>query len=188
MPSGTLSSIEFLDFCFKNSLVKVYANRNHSEIELGGWSVGPFEEGNEYEVYYWIAKELAKFRIVNFRREDYLDASKLYKIQWKERVQVAAKISELPQEFYPRIRRYLAETKDEITRNPERMTQYQKAKQLSCDIVNARLKKIIALSAGPIQTELVLKKFSEEEKMIYKQLSGIINEWRAKILEYFEES
>jgi hypothetical protein len=39
-----------LDFCFENSLVKVVANRNYPEVELAGLTVGPFEEGNEYEL------------------------------------------------------------------------------------------------------------------------------------------
>jgi DNA replication initiation complex subunit (GINS family) len=54
---------------------------------------------------------------------------------------------------------------------------------LACDIVNARLKKITALSAGPAQTDQVLKKFTSEERLIYEQLGRIIAEWRTQILE-----
>jgi hypothetical protein len=50
-----LMRIKKLDFCFENVPVRVIADRNHPEIKLAGLSVGPFEEGNEYEVYYWIA-------------------------------------------------------------------------------------------------------------------------------------
>jgi DNA replication initiation complex subunit (GINS family) len=49
--------------------------------------------------------------------------------------------------------------------------------------VNSRLKKIVALSSGPPQTEQTLKKFTSEEKLIYEQLSKIINEWKAQIID-----
>ena len=177
------SKIRNLDFRFENSLVKITANRNYPETKLAGLNVGPFEEGNEYEVYYWIAQKLAESGIVHFREDDFLDATKLYKVQWKERVQVAGQISDLPEDFYPRLRRYLANIKEEIAK-PEKMHEYEKATQLAWDIVNSRLKKIVALSSGPAQTDQVLKKFTEEERLIYEQLGKIINKWRTQILEY----
>jgi hypothetical protein len=174
--------IKNLDFCFENLLVKIVANRNYPEIQLAGLSAGPFEEGNEYEVHYWIAQELVESGIVHFREDDCLDATKLYKIQWKERVQIAGQISELAEDFYPKLRRYLANIKAEITKHPEKVQEYEKATHLSWDIVNSRLKKIVALSSGPLQTEQTLKKFTSEERFIYEQLSKIINEWKAQII------
>jgi hypothetical protein len=179
--------IKNLDFHFENSPAKIIANRNYPEIKLAGLNVGPFEEGNEYEVYYWIAQELAEYGVAHFREDDCLDATKLYKVQWKERVQIAGQISELPEDFYPKLRRYLANIKEEITKQPERAQEYEKAKHLAWDIVNSRLKKIVALSAGPTQTDQVLKKFTSEERLIYEQLGKIITEWRTQIIEHEEE-
>jgi hypothetical protein len=179
-----------LDFCFENSLVKVVANRNYPEIELAGLTVGPLEEGNEYELYFWIADMFAEQGIAHFREEDSLDAAKLYKVVWKERVQVASQISELPEDFYPKLRRYLANMKEAIAtaKQPEKVQEYEKAKHLAWDIVNSRLKKIVALSSGPAQTDQVLKKFTSEEKFIYQQLGKIITEWKAQILDYEGET
>jgi hypothetical protein len=175
--------IKNLDFRFENSLVKITANRNYPEIKLAGLSMGPFQEGNEYEVYYWAAQELAEAGLAHFREEDCLGATEIYKVQWKERVQIAGQISQLPEDFYPKLRRYLADIKGEIARHPEKVREHEKAMHLACDIVNARLKKIIALSAAPAQTDQVLKKFTSEERLIYEQLGRIIAEWRAQILE-----
>ncbi len=171
-----------LDFGFENSRVKAIANRNYPDIKLAGFKVGPFQEGNEYELYYWVAEELASVGIVHLREEDSLDATKLYKVQWKERVQVAGQISELPENFYPRLRRYLQQLKAEIGRNPQRIQEYQKAKSLAEDVVASRLKKIVTLSAGPIQGEQILGKLTNEEKLIYMQLGKIVNDWRSDIL------
>jgi hypothetical protein len=179
--------IKDLDFRFENSLVRIVANRNNPEIKLAGFSVGPFEEGNEYEVHHWVAVELVKNGIAHFREEDCLDAGKLYKIQWKERVQVAGQISELVEDFYPQLRRYIADIKEGIPKNPEKIQEYDKIRQLSWDIVNSRLKKIVMLSSGPLQTDQVLKKVTGEERLIYEQLGKIIQEWKKQIIEYQNE-
>ncbi|MEM3788833.1 MAG: hypothetical protein QXN95_03085 [Candidatus Bathyarchaeia archaeon] len=180
---GISGKIKALDFMFENSPVKVIANRNCPEIKLAGLTVGPFEEGNEYEVLYWVAVELEKFGVVHFRNEELLDSAKLYKIHWKERVQTAGQISELPRDFYPKLRRYLKELKEEATRHPEKMREYEKAKQLALDILNLRLKKIVSLASAPAQTEHVLRNLTAEERFLYEQIYRFINKWKAQLLE-----
>ena len=85
-------------------------------------------EGNEYEVYFWVAKELASAGMVHFREDDVLDATKLFKVQWREGVQIPGQISELPEDFYPKLRRYLIALKQEATQ-PEKITEYHKTQQ-----------------------------------------------------------
>jgi len=179
------TKIGALDFCYENSMVKVVANRNCPEIKLAGLTVGPFDEGNEYEVYFWVAKELANAGMVHFREDDILDATKLFKAQWKEGVQIPGQISELPDDFYPKLRRFIADIKLEANKQSEseKYQEYNRAKQLARDIVNSRLKKIVALSSAPAQTDQVLKKLTSEEKYVYEQLVKIISEFKAKILE-----
>lgn len=179
---GLAAKICTLDFCYENSLVKIIANRNCPEIKLAGLNIGPFDEGNEYEVYFWVAKELASAGMVHFREDDILDSTKLFKAQWKEGVQIPGQISELPEDFYPKLRRFLKDLKEQASKQTERYQEYDRARQLARDIVNSRLKKIVALSSGPSQSEQVLKKFTNEEKIIYEQLVKIISEWKTNIL------
>ena len=164
-------------------MVKIVANRNCPEIKLAGLKVGPFDEGNEYEIYFWAAKELANAGIVHFREEEILDTTKLFKVQWKEGVQIPGQISELPPEFYPKLRRFISDLKEQASKQSEKYQEYNRARQLARDVVNSRLKKIVALSSAPAQSEQVLKKFTNEEKIIYDQLVKIISEWKTKILE-----
>jgi hypothetical protein len=172
-----------LDFCYENSLVKIVANRNCPEIKLAGLNVGPFDEGNEYEVYFWVAKELANSGMVHFREDDVLDATRLFKVQWKEGVQIPGQISELPDDFYPKLRRFISDLKDQASKETEKYQEYNKAKHLARDIVNSRLKKIVALSSAPAQTDQVLKRLTNEEKILFEQLVKIISEWKTKIIE-----
>jgi len=172
---------------FENSPVKVIANRNCPEIKLAGLTVGPFEEGNEYEVLYWIARELEKFGVVRFRNEEMLDSAKLYKIHWKERVQTAGQISELPKDFYPKLRRYLKRLKEDATKYPEKMREYEKAKQLALDILNLRLKKIVSLASAQAQTEHFLRNLTAEERLLYEQIYRLISKWKTQLLEKVSE-
>jgi hypothetical protein len=174
--------IEKLDFAFENSNVRLVANRNNPEIKLAGLTVGPFQEGNEYETYYWVALELEKSGIAHFRENENL-AARINKIQWTERVQTAGQISKLPDDFYPKLRRCLAELKRDSAKAPEKMLEYEKVRHLTRDIVNSRLRKIVSIASAPAQTEQTLRNFTVEERFLYEQLHTFINGWRTKILE-----
>ncbi|MDH5788853.1 MAG: hypothetical protein OEZ40_11235 [Candidatus Bathyarchaeota archaeon] len=176
--------IKNMEFTFENSLVKVIANRNCPEIKLAGLIVGPFEEGNEYDIPFWVAQELEKSGIARFREEERLDATRLYKIQWTERVQAVGHIVKLPQNFYPKLRRYLVDLKKEAAKSPEKMREYEKITHLTQDVVNSRLKKIVSLASAPAQTEHILKNFAHEERFLYERLYGLIHEWRTQIVKY----
>ncbi len=99
-------------------------------------------------------------------------------------MQIAGQISQLKEDFYPKLRRYLDDIKAEISKNHEKAQEYEKTKHLAWDIVNSRLKKIIALSSGPVQTGQIQKKLTCEERFIYEQLGKIISEWKSQILDF----
>jgi DNA replication initiation complex subunit (GINS family) len=151
-------------------------------MELIGLKVGPFEEGKEYEIKYWIAEELEKAGIANFSEEGQLDAVKLHKLHWKESVQPTNQIAPLMEDFYPKLRRYLANLKKDAIKKPENMKEYEKAVRLAHDMVNCRLKKIVSLSSAPAQTNQVLNNLTKEERIIYERLYFVISSWRNKIL------
>jgi hypothetical protein len=183
MAQTVSSKIEFRDFSFDNSLVKVVANRACPTIKLGGVDIGPFEEGNEYELYHWVASELEKFGMVHLHVEEQVDLASLNKTQWTERIQTPSQISKLPEDFYPKLRRCLAGLKVQITKNPEKMREYERVTHLAQDIVNSRLKKIVSISAAPAQTENALRNLSDEERFLYEKLFKLVSEWKTQILE-----
>jgi hypothetical protein len=175
------SHIKNADSLFENKSTKVIAVRSSSKIELAGLTVGPFEEGNEYEVRFWIARELEKAGIIR-PREETLTASRLYKIQWTERVQSVSNLSSLPEDFYPRMRRLLEDLKRASKSSPEKMREYEYVQKLSKDIASCRLKKIISLASTPGQKSQILRNLTVEELGLYEELNKIISEWRAEIL------
>jgi len=176
------------DFIYENSPVKIIINRPCPEIELTGLKVGPFEEGKEYEVKYWIAHELERAGIARLREEETLDSVKLHKISWKEGIQQARQVSPLQEDFYPKLRRYLADLKRGAAGNPDKIREYEKVTRLSHDIVNIRLRKIVSLASSPEQTNQTLKDLATEERILYERLHTIINEWKTKILKVPDET
>jgi DNA replication initiation complex subunit (GINS family) len=117
-----------------------------------------------------------------------LDAVKLHKIHWKERVQPANQVSSLPDDFYPKLRRYLVSAKGEIAKSVEKMKEYEKATRLAHDIIDCRLKKITFLASSPAQTDQFLQNLAREERLLYDRLYEIINDWKSNIIKGGDKS
>jgi predicted DNA-binding antitoxin AbrB/MazE fold protein len=177
-----LTIIRDAEFAYENTPIKIVANRNSPEIDLPSIKVGPFKEGTEYEIRFWVAQELKKSGIVHIREEEPLDSKLLNKIQWKEGFQAAQRVTALPENFYPKLRRYLEELNEEAIKKPEARAEYEKTKKLADDITRTRLKKIVSLASSPAQTRQILGNLTEEELTLYNYLYNIIDKWRNKIL------
>ncbi len=165
--------------------MKIVANRNCPKIDLAGVDIGPFEEGSEYRVRYWIAKELVDSGIARLR-EDRLELARLAKIQWKERVQSSRRMSKLPENFYPKLRRYFQALEVEITKKPDKTLEREKANQLAQDIINSRVKKIVSLASAPTQTQQTLNDLTREERLLYNKIHNLVDEWRIQAIKNAE--
>jgi hypothetical protein len=173
-------TVEDLDFNFENTPVKMIANRRSPEIKVAGETIGQLEEGNEFQVKYWIALELSKSGVARFHVDEKLDLVTLHKLYWRETIQSGKQISMLPENFYPKLRRYLEELKEST--DPSKAQDYEKATRLAHDIINCRLRKIVGLASGPAQTEDILGNLTGEERIFYNHLFEIVSDWRSKIL------
>lgn len=176
-------SIDDSDFIFENEPARVIANRDEEKISLAGFEVGPFEEGREYEIRFWIAEKLAKAGIVRFHIEDVLNVVKLQKTNWKERVQPSNRVAPLSDDFYPKLRRYLSQLTEASNNNSEKLKEHEKSMGIARDIINCRLKKIVSLASSPPLAEQALRSLTVEERMLYHRLHKIISGWKSKILE-----
>jgi hypothetical protein len=167
---------------FENKLVKVIANRNEPEIQLAGFKAGPFTEGREYEIRFWVAQELEKANVVRFPEGETLDVMKLHKIHWKERVQPTSRLSPLQPEFYPKLRRYLKHLEASAQNNTDKLKEREKSREISQDIVNGRVRKIVALATAPPLTVHALENLTPEERTLYYSLQDAIGKWKNNIL------
>jgi len=182
LSADPLTTIRDADFVFQNMPVKIVANRDSPKIDLPGINVGPFKEGKEYEVRFWVAQELKKAGIAHLRIDEPLDLMMLNKIHWKETVQSSQRVTPLPEDFYPKLRRYLEELNEEAVKKAEYRGDYEKARKLSDDITRTRLKKIVSLASSPAQTSQILGNLTKEELALYDYLYEKISKWRNEIL------
>jgi len=80
------------------------------------------------------------------------------------------------------LRWYLNNLKGEMTKNPEKVSEYEKVKKLSQDILSCRLRKVVVLASSTGAPARVIQNLTEEEKWLYQELHRIIEEWRNRIL------
>jgi hypothetical protein len=177
-----LKGVEDFDFEFENTPTRVVAVKHIPEIEVGGTAIGPFDEDREFEVRYWIAYELIKSGFARFLEGYPLDLVSLNKIQWKEPIQPGVKLSTLPKYFYPRLRRYLSQCKENAVNDVSSSEKYSKASRLTQDIIGCRLKKIVNLAASPVQTDNSLQTMTVEERIFYDAVHSLVSDWKKKIL------
>jgi len=176
-------TIDDLDFDYENSSVHVIAITNLQEAGVAETFVGPLEEGKEYEMRYWVAAELVKSGYVRFREDEPLAFIALNKVHWREtKLQQGLQISALPDQFYPKLRRYLSAVRDKLSAEPSAANEYVQATRLANDIINCRLKKIVSLAATPTRSAAVLQALSKEEQTLFENIRSTVAEWESRIL------
>jgi len=175
----TLPSTRIVDFDFslENEIVNVIATKNLRDIDLVGLMIGTHSVGDEFQVRLWVAEQLSDAEMVRLKEEETIDLMSLQKIQWIETsLQTGRRISELPETFYPKLRRYIRQLEK------ERRSELNQALRLAYDVVNSRLNRVVNLSSASPITNTMIKNLTDEEKWLCENLSKIIFEWREKIL------
>ncbi len=172
-----------MDFDYENSNVRVVAITNLQEVAVAETTVGPLEEGKEYEMRYWVAAELAKSGYVRFREDESLAFVSLNKVHWREtKLQQGLQISALPDHFYPKLRRYLNALREKLGVDSSAMNEYVQATRLAKDVVNCRLKKIVNLATTPARSPAFINALTGEERTLFEDVRGIVAKWEADIL------
>ncbi len=176
-------TIEDLDIEFENSIAHIVAIANLQEITVAETIVGPLEDGKEYEMRHWVAAELVRSGYARFREDEPLAFIALNKVHWREtKLQTGLQISALPDQFYPKLRRYLKSVRELLSAEPSAANEYVQANRLARDIVNCRLKKIVSLAATPTRSTSIIQCLSKEEQILFDSVRNAVTEWEAQIL------
>jgi hypothetical protein len=173
-----------LDFDYEDSPVRVVALTSLQEVTVADTTVGPLEEGKEFEAHYWIAEELVKAGYARFREDEALDYVTLNKLHWREtKLQPGLQISPLPDHFYPKLRRFLSAARERSSAEPVAATHYLQGRRLAQDIINCRLRKIVGLAASPTRATSVMQTLSKEECILFEKVRLAVAEWEKRILD-----
>ena len=173
-----------LDFDYEDSPIRIIALTSLQEVTIADTTVGPLEEGKEFETRYWIAEELVKAGYARFREDEVLDYVTLNKLHWREtKLQSGLQLSPLPDHFYPKLRRFLSAARERSNAEPTAATQYLQGKRLAQDIINCRLRKIVGLAASPTRAASVVQALSKEECILFEKVRLGVAEWEKSILD-----
>jgi hypothetical protein len=179
---GLVSSVADVDFDFQNRPVRVVLVR---EIPFSHPLTEPLQSvkiGQEAEVPYWTADELVRGGFAKYIEDEVMDLSKLSKTHWKETIPTSTQLPSLEADFYCMLRSFLGRLKAEGMQDPSKLREYEKAENLSRDVVNCRLRKIASFAAALGPSSDLLKNMTSEEQALYKQLRAAISEWKSSIL------
>jgi hypothetical protein len=177
------ASVADVDFDFQNLPVRVVLTREIPFSHPVTERLQSVRIGQEAEVPYWVADELVRGGFAKYLEEDVLDVTKLSKTHWKETIPSSTQLPSLQADFYCMLRRLLTRLKVEGKQDTSKLREYEKADNLSRDIINCRLRKIASFAAAPGPSSDLLKNMTSEEQALYKQLRSAIGEWRSSILE-----
>jgi len=173
-----------LDFDYEDSPVRIMALTNLQEVTVADATIGPLEEGKEFEAHYWIAEELVKAGYARFREDDLLTYVTLNKLHWREtKLQLGLQISPLPDHFYPKLRRFLNAARERSSAEPTAATEYLQGTRLARDIINCRLRKIVSLAISSTRAAPVMDALSKEERMLFERVRFAVAEWEKRILD-----
>ena len=177
------SSVADVDFDFQNLPVRIVLMREIPFSHPATERLQSIKVGQEAEVPYWVADELVRGGFAKYREEDVLDLAKLSKTHWKETIPSSTQLPSLQADFYCMLRRLLNRLRLEGKQDTSKLREYEKADNLSRDIINCRLRKIASFAAAPGPSSDLLKNMTSEEQALYKQLRSAIGEWKSSILE-----
>jgi len=177
------SSIADVDFEFQNLPVRIVLSGEIPFSHPATQKLRGVKVGQDGEVPYWAAEELVAAGLARYREEDLLDLAKLSKIHWRETIPSSTQLPSLQASFYCMVRRFLVRLKSEGKQDPSKLRDYEKADNLSHDVINCRVRKIASFAAAPGSSSDLLKNMTPEEHALYMQLRAAIGQWKASILE-----
>jgi len=180
-----LNPHEVSEVKFDHQTVRLVAVKSIPRLRVTGEEIGPIEENTVFEAKQWVSEELIKSGYARLADEgEKLTIIGIQKAQIKETIQSSRRLSSLPEDFYPKLRRLLRDLKNQSASEPDKAADFQKASQLATDIITSRLNKILLISSVQEADENTLRSMTVEEKSLYNNLHRVVNEWRILALKF----
>ena len=179
-------SVGDIDFDFENSPIRIVLIRELPEMPRLP-KLTSARIGQEVEIPYWTARELVQLGYARFREEDILTFNSLSKIHWRETIPDSRRIPSLQANFYCILRRHISELRKQSKQDQVKLRELERTETLVRDIMNCRVRKIVALAASPTPSEEIMHGLTLEEKSLYSVLNKTIEEWKARVLQESRE-
>jgi len=163
---------------YENNIVKCKATRNIPEIEIIGYKLNSVEEDNEFNTFYWIARELARNGLIEYD-EATLDNNEWTQIHFKERINPAGPPGRLPDDFYSKA--YQTFTSSEDLNDSTYMNRMRARYR---DILESRINRITRLATS--EADSPTRVLQPQEISLYDKIHKIVSKWRKDMREIGE--
>ena len=173
-PDLELQRIVF-DFEEKNVMIKCLAD--HPGIKIGDGAI-KLIKGSEFEVPFWIARELVTLKLASFSNLKSFDIPYMQTVLWDESKSQTP--IELDPDFYPVVSLQIEELskKEDMYSLRER----ERMEALLKDIITKRRFKIIKLSQKVGDPSPFIRHLTPEEFWLFKTLREQLHEWETSLI------
>jgi len=180
---SALNPFEASEVKFENRKVRLKAQASIPKLSIAGLEFRPLETGDRFEAYRWMAEDMVKSGVAQLEElETEFGLTELQKVRLLEGMQRQRRPAELPENFYPKLRRLIRRLRTEASKSPEKMVEFNKAYQWASDLVALRLNKITNIALARGEAGESLKNLTEEELALYRRLHRTVEEWRSQVI------
>ncbi|MFQ5997862.1 MAG: hypothetical protein ACE5KO_00990 [Candidatus Bathyarchaeia archaeon] len=177
MPSGPIDANELK---FMHERRRLRALSPLPLINVCDETIGPVEKGSEIESSQWVAEELARNQLaIILESQEPLGLTELQRIQLRENIQASRRLSNLSNDFYPQLKRYMSQLNSES--EPRKIVEFQKAQKLAVDILTSRMYKILLIASAAEDSIAVTQNLTPEEAELQRTIYQLVNDWKTKI-------
>ncbi|MEM3736547.1 MAG: hypothetical protein QXJ75_00430 [Candidatus Bathyarchaeia archaeon] len=167
---------------YEHSPAALIASKKIPKLTVAGEEIGPYVENTQFKVRMWVAEALIKLGLARLQPErEPINLAELHKIHLKETMQTSRRLSGLPENFYPRLKRFIKVLREESYANPAKAAELQKAVQLSIDILTCRLNKILLFTSLNSKSDTIFQNLTPEERALYERLRGEVEKWQSAV-------
>lgn len=178
---SVLQTLSDREFAYLLSGIRLRANRAIPRLDVGSVHLEPANENDVFEVPRWVAEVLTKLEMCEAQEESF--ASEVFKAVNREKMAGENQLASLRGDFYLRIRRHLAFSRNLAEVKPSSVADLERTKTLIYDLIKLRLRKILLIASSlspPLDTR---EKLTPEEYQIFDSIYNTLQSWRNGIMD-----
>jgi hypothetical protein len=149
-------------------------------IEVGDYRIEKLAEGQSVDLPRWVAEELVSLNLAEMTEEPF--EAELFRALSKEKMMGTLQLSNLPQDFYFRMRRRLSFLTQAVSEGKAKREEVDRVRAGSYDLIGMRLSKLLSLSSSSSQSSAMAERLTPEEDAFFSVSQSLSKEWRAALL------
>jgi hypothetical protein len=165
---------------FLLSKTRVTLRTSLDNIDVGDYKLNGLNAGESVELPRWIAEELVQLSLADAAEEPF--ETEIVKALSREKMMGPLQLSQLPLDFYVRMRRRIAYLDAAAKEGRVRREDNDRVRASSYDLIGMRLSKLLSLSSTSASAASLGDKLTPEEKAFFSTSQTFSKEWKEAML------